>query len=411
MQIEPFLHAGDLVEVRQRRWRIVEVRSYDGCQAVTLYGLSPPESGVQRRVLAPFDRIEKVQAARTPRHVRRGRWRRACRALLAADTPPGSLRSAAAAAIDLLPYQLEPAMAVVRGIGCRLLLADEVGLGKTIQAGLIVSELTRRGWVERVLVVAPAGLRDQWVQELAERFAIDAASVDGPMLRRRATELPIGMNPWATVKVAVASIDYLKRAEVLPAAAACPWHLVVVDEAHGVAGDSDRHAAVQALTSRAAYVVMVTATPHSGDRQAFTALRALGAVDDTPLLVFRRTRRDVGIGIRRRVHALYVRLGAPGLRMHALLAGYADAVRAEAKRDLRNHGSLALSVLHKRALSSPWALAQSVQRRLVVLSQPLDAAEASTEQLLLPLGDPSGELVQADEPPLWPADARLSDPA
>src|SRR3954463_1965081 len=140
MQIEPFLHAGDLVEVRQRRWRIVEVRSYDGCQAVTLYGLSPPESGVQRRVLAPFDRIERVETTRTIRHVRPGRWRRACgggacRALPAADPPPGSLRSAAAAAIDLLPYQLEPAMAVVRGIGCRLLLADEVGLGKTIHAG------------------------------------------------------------------------------------------------------------------------------------------------------------------------------------------------------------------------------------------------------------------------------------
>jgi SNF2 family DNA or RNA helicase len=411
MQIEQCLRAGDLVVVRQRRWRVVDVRTYDGCQAVTLYGVGPPEGGGERHLLAPFDRIEKVQTSPTPHHVRRGRWRRACRALLAANTPPGSLRSAAPAAIDLLPYQLEPAMAVVRGIGCRLLLADEVGLGKTIQTGLIVSELTKRGSVDRVLVVSPAGLRDQWVEELAERFAIRAASVDGPMLRRRATELPIGMNPWATVNVAVASIDYLKRAEVLPAAAACSWQLVIIDEAHAVAGDSDRHAAVQALTCRAAYVLMLTATPHNGDRQAFTALCALGAVDDTPLLVFRRTRRDVGIGTRRRVHALHVRLGAPELRMHALLARYTDAVRAEAKRDLRSNAWLALSVLHKRALSSPWALAQSVQRRLGGLTSRVDPTDASTEQLVLPLGDPDGEMVAADEPPLWPADLRLSDTA
>src|SRR2546430_13406913 len=131
------------------------------------------------------------------RFVRNVLWRRACRASVAAEVPPGALRTAAAARIDLLPHQLEPALAVVRGAGSRLLLADGVGLGKTIQAGLVVSELLARGSIERVLVLAPAGLRDQWAQELGERFSIDAARVDAQMLRRLAVALPIGIKSWS----------------------------------------------------------------------------------------------------------------------------------------------------------------------------------------------------------------------
>jgi SNF2 family DNA or RNA helicase len=290
-----------------------------------------------------------------------------------------------------------------------VLLADEVGLGKTIQAGLIAAELLDRGAIERMLILTPAGLRDQWTRELADRFAIHTTTVDGPLLRRIATTLPIGVNPWLTVPLAVASIDYVKRAEVLPAVSACPWDLVIVDEAHGVAGDSDRHASVQALTAQAAYVLLLTATPHSGDRRAFASLCDLGASDATPLAVFRRTRSDVGIGIRRRVHTMRVRPSAGELRMHALLAHYGDGLRAERQRDERGDPLLALSVLHKRAFSSAWSLAQSVERRLAALA---DGEAASLgEQLALPLGDPTGDLVLADEPPSWPEHLRMADSA
>ena len=93
--------------------------------------------------------------------------------------------------------------------------------------------------------------------------------------------------------------------------------------------------------------------------------------------------------------------------MHALLARYSEAVRHERGEDGRRDVSLALSVLHKRALSSAWSLAQSVDRRLSALA-PSSAAQAN--QLVLPLGDPHGELVAADEAPSWPPDLRLSDP-
>src|SRR5262245_40007717 len=156
------LTPGTIVCVRRERWRVADVRAYDDCQVVTVSGIG---SASERRFLTPFDLVDPVARRTAARGVRGSLWRRACRAAVAADTPPGSLRAAAGAGIDLLPHQLAPALAVARGLGCRLLLADEVGLGKTIQAGLIVAELRARDAADRVLVLTPAGLRDQWAGE------------------------------------------------------------------------------------------------------------------------------------------------------------------------------------------------------------------------------------------------------
>ncbi len=411
---------GDLVWVRRARWRIVRVLAYDDCHVFTLCGLTAPLLGIERRFIVPFDRIESIAGSARARVVRPAMWRRACRALIATNGPPGSLGVARSARIDLLPHQLEPALAIRRGLGTRVLLADEVGLGKTIQAGLIAFELLSRGGIERVLVLTPPGLRDQWVQELRDRFSIEAIGMDGHTLRQLATGLPVGVNPWHTLTAAVTSIDYIKRQEVLPAAASSLWDLVVLDEAHACAGDSDRRQAANTLASRAPYVLLLSATPHSGDREAFEALCAMGAVGPTsdwsrpddcpasqPLLVFRRTAADAGLATARRIHIVGVRPSADEARMHALLAEYQRAIRDD--ETVRNGEAwLALSVLHKRALSSAWSLARSVERRLAALSVE-DAAIAA--QMALPFEDPQGELIRADEAPTWPVDLRLSDPA
>jgi len=400
---EPVVRTGDHVLVRGARWRIVQIRAYEACQVVTLCGLAPPQQGVERRFVLPVDRIEPIVRRAGLRRVRNTTWRRACRALIAADGPPGSLRAARAARIDLLPHQLEAAMAILRGIGTRLLLADEVGLGKTIQAGLVASELLVRGAIERVLVLAPPGLREQWLQELVDRFAIDARTVDGPVLRQLAATLPIGVNPWRTLTTAVASIDYVKRPEVLPAVASCRWDLVIIDEAHSCAGTSDRRAAANALATAAPYVLLLSATPHNGDRESFESLCAIGA---GPLIVFRRTRADAGIGTARRIHTVRVRPSLEEARMHAMLTRYTDAVRADEHARAVDPW-LALSVLHKRALSSAWSLARSLERRLAALSAD---DRSPSMQMTLPLGDPQGELIAADEAPAWPSDLGLSDP-
>jgi superfamily II DNA or RNA helicase len=392
MQIPQSVHTGDLVEIRRHRWLVLDVCAYECGQLLTVAGAGPGNAGTQRQFLGPFETIATLNRAQVPRFVRPHRWRRACRGLIADYTPPGGLRAAGRARIQLLPHQLQPAMAIVRGLGSRILLADDVGLGKTIEAGLIVSELHARGQAERILIVTPSGLRDQWRSELAERFDILAAVVDAGESRRRCQTIPVGMNPWITTPLAIVSIDYVKRPEVLQSVRACSWDVVVVDEAHGAGNTSERFAAVSALAARAAYVVLLTATPHNGDPRAFSSLCGIGALDD-PLLVFRRARVAVNLGAGRRVHRLQVRPSAAELRMHALLGDFTRAVRSE-------HSSadawLALSVLHKRAFSSPWSLELTVRRRLEMLGP---EAMDGFRQMVLPLVDHGGELDDADESP------------
>jgi superfamily II DNA or RNA helicase len=384
-----------IVRLRRHRWRVVDVRAFDECALVTVRGIAPPVVGLERRVLTPFDAIDPVLRRTRPRRVGARRWRRACRAAIARDAPPGALRTAARAAIDLLPHQLAPALALLRGLGSRVLLADEVGLGKTIQAGLVASELLARGAIERVLVLAPAGLRDQWRDELIERFALDAVVLDARTVRVAAATLPPDVNPWSTAAVAIASIDYVKRIDILAAAAQRPWDLVIVDEAHGSASDSDRRGAVDVLCAGASYVVLVTATPHSGDPDTFLSLCRLGQIAGDRLIAFRRTRHDAGVETRRRVCTLHVRMSRAERRLHRALQRYGDAVIG-----LHPDAWLALSVLHKRALSSAAALAESVDRRMAVLDG--RPSEGDDAQIALPF-DETGETIAADEPPAWPA--------
>jgi superfamily II DNA or RNA helicase len=396
------LQPGMFVEARRRRWRVTDARPYDDCQLITLSGLGQMNAGDEARLLVPFDTIEPVQPPQRLRFVRTRAWRSACRELLTRGFSEHHLCTAGRARIDLLPHQLEPAIALIRGHGCRLLLADDVGLGKTIQAGLAIAELRARGAADRILIVTPAGLREQWAEELSRRFDISADVVDFGAVARRASALPYGVNPWTTWPIAISSIDYVKRAEVLAATAACAWDVIVVDEAHGLATDSDRHAAVAALAASAAYVFLLTATPHNGDRRAFASLCAIGSHGDR-LLVFRRTRESVQPGNLRRVHRLFVQPSDDERRMHAMLAGFSRAVRAERGDDTREMW-LALAVLHKRAYSSARALALTVERRLSALEPERETAA----QLELPL-DEHGESDADDDAPRWLAAIGLRD--
>jgi hypothetical protein len=272
-----------------------------------------------------------------------------------------------------MPHQLEPALAILHGRGCRILLADEVGLGKTIQAGIAIAELIARGSADRVLVLTPSGLREQWAHELSTRFGIAAHLADAAGLRRRAADMPIGVNPWSIERVAIASIDYVKRPEVFPAAAATPWDVLVVDEAHGAAGDSDRHAAVSALAARASYVLLLTATPHSGDRSSFVSLAGLGALDDDSLIVFRRTRVDVRAGTGRRIHALHVGRLRPK-RACTLLASYTAALQAE-------RTWVARGIRAAQACAVERVVARRVGRASDRRADPGDTAQPAGEQL------------------------------
>src|SRR6187397_1478684 len=168
--------AGTHLAVRGEEWRAVRVRRSGDCTVLTLEGRGRTNAAKRLIVVEPFDRPRQIAGARVRRRPRRAVLRAALSAIASARRTDG-LWTTALSTIELWPYQLEPALAVIGG-ATRVLLADAVGLGKTIQAGLVLAELRERAWVERALIVCPAGLRDTWSRELADRFGIQASVID-----------------------------------------------------------------------------------------------------------------------------------------------------------------------------------------------------------------------------------------
>lgn len=371
----PYDH-GALLDVRDEHWRLARAESFDRCTILTLDGRDRSNSGTRLRIIEPFDHPRSA-TTRTRRKLPRRTTIASALAAIAGTRRSTALWTAAGASIDLFPYQLEPALAVIRG-ATRLLLADAVGLGKTIQAGLILAELRERGWVDHALIVCPAGLRHVWARELARRFQIASIVLDQAAIAERVASLPPGVSPWSGHAVAIASIDFVKRPEVLAALDREPIDLLIADEAHHLAPGTDRGSAVSRLASRSPWCILVSATPHSGDAAAFDYLTSMGAANDA-IAIFRRRRSDAGLVESRRTHLLAVR---PSAAEAALLAGidrYARAIWAARGREDPAVRLVAMTMA-RRAASSPRAIMRTLARRRGLLA----AAAIDAKQPALP---------------------------
>lgn len=191
----------------------------------------------------------------------------------------GPFRSFGQIAIEPRAYQLVPLLMALKLETVRLLIADDVGIGKTIEAALIARELLDRGEIERFTVLCPPHLVDQWVTELEGRFHLQPVAVTAASASRLESDAP-GISLFLTYPHTVVSLDYIKsekrRAEFLRA---CP-ELVIVDEAHTCTatgqGRHQRHELLKGLVETPTrHLVMLTATPHSGDEPAFYRLLGL----------------------------------------------------------------------------------------------------------------------------------------
>ena len=153
--------------------------------------------------------------------------------------------------IEELPHQIDVAMRVLRHMGGRALLADEVGLGKTIEAGLILKELAVRGLARRILILTPAALVDQWCGELESKFFEEF-------------ETPHDPDDWRRANRAIASYNLAVQKRQQEAILAEPWDLVILDEAHKV---KNAQAATYKFISqiRRNYILLLTATPLQND--------------------------------------------------------------------------------------------------------------------------------------------------
>jgi superfamily II DNA or RNA helicase len=376
-------HPGSTVHVRGEDWLVARVDAYERCTVLTLDG------GASRRplrIIEPFDRprLRRVKFRRShPRLVMR-----AALGAIRHARPPAGLWTAAAAAIDLLPFQLEPALAVLQG-ATRVLLADSVGLGKTIEAGLILSELRARGWAERALILCPAGLRAMWAGELQQRFNIACAVFDQAAIAETTASLPPGVNPWTGHAVLVSSIDLAKRDEVRAALSEVPFDVLIADEAHHLTPGTDRGEIVNGIASRTPWCIFVSATPHSGDEAAFAYLAGLGSHGEA-LTIFHR--RPHQAGRRRDRRERIVRVHASGSERDALRA--VDAYARAIWHDRGAHDpavQLIAVTIARRAASSPFALRRTLIRRLSLLS-----SSPEHEQPLLPWAEQDSA---DDDPP------------
>ena len=397
---------GERVLVRGHAWTIVELTAFADCDALRLSGAAPGNAGASRTLLVPFDRPRPLHRPASIRVVRPRRWLHALRQAGACAHPAWGLKRIARSTIDVLPYQLEPALAML-GLGVpRVMIADAVGLGKTIQAGIILDECAFERASFRALVVAPAGLREQWTQELADRFGLAATVAGAAWLARAGRELPPDVNPWVLPGIYVTSFDFVKQPEVLRPLEDADWDVLVVDEAHGAALGTARRAAVHAIAVRSRRVLLLTATPHAGDSSQFDALCRIGetAAGGDRLMLFKRSRADAGSGASRRTALLPVRLTEAERRMHRLLDRYTARVCREAHARGDARARLAAVILKKRALSSAASLAVSARRRLALLASPTAGGE---RQLALPLGDE--DPLEDEEPDAALAAPGLSD--
>ena len=200
--------------------------------------------------------------------------------LLSLRRGAGPFRSFGQIAIEPRAYQLVPLLMALKLDPVRLLIADDVGVGKTIEAALIARELLDRGDVQRFTVLCPPHLVDQWVTELEGRFHLRPVAVTAANAIRLERNLPPSESIFTTHPHTVVSLDYIKserrRAEFLRA---CP-ELVIVDEAHTCAstgqGRHQRYELLKGLVGdKARHLVMLTATPHSGDEDAYFRLLGL----------------------------------------------------------------------------------------------------------------------------------------
>jgi superfamily II DNA or RNA helicase len=345
--------------------------------------------------------------------------------LLAAVAPrvDEAFTAALGGRVTLESWQFAPALRMLAKPRPRLLIADDVGLGKTIEAGLAILELMARGRAERILLVVPPGLVLQWQQELADKFSMHFDIIENASgLSRIQQNLPAGISPWDVLPFVLTSIDYLKKETVCGRALRSEWDLVIVDEAHSLAmaGSTNNPYTTQrtrlgrALSENSRGLLLLTATPHNGYGHSFHSLLEFVepgiSLEEGP----GRDRRIASAMIRRlkpkirrvqddgsekavfpdrNVEPLPVKVVGKERELLNRVASYcAKTAKLAEGADDRDLVSFAMQIIKKRASSSRYALGKTIEQRLSALKGKEDVEKPSPYELRdlqadLPVGD------------------------
>ena len=279
------LVAGCRVGARGLAWDVIEAAPLGAQTLLRLRCSGGDLAGLEWTVLHPAEAVELLRSELRPEAPGLlARWQLLHQAhLLDQVLGPADLMWADPGRVRIEPYQLVPLMRALELPRPRLLLADGVGLGKTIEAGLIACELIARRRAHRILVISPAGpLLTQWAQELRQRFGLRFTSItDAASLREQRRNLELGGNPFDMMALCLISLDFAKQERVLEELERSAWDLAVIDEAHhcfGAASDRDdteRRRLAEVVAKRSDGLLLLTATPHDGYDPHFASLLEL----------------------------------------------------------------------------------------------------------------------------------------
>jgi SNF2 family DNA or RNA helicase len=298
---------GQIVTIRQRRWVVVDIiqsqlvddplRKIDGSNnLILLESIEDDSLGERLEViweLEPGSKVEEklglpeVQSFDDPNRLEA--FLNAVRWGAISSTNMRNLQAPFRSGIEIEDYQLDPLVRAIQMPRANLLIADDVGLGKTIEAGLVIQELVVRNRARNVLIVCPAGLQIHWRDQMRDKFGLDFRIVDSELMKELRRSRGIHTNPWTHFPRLITSIDFIKRdrpmrlfKEVVPSDTQYPrtFDILVVDEAHNVAPasggnyavDSQRTQAIRTIAPHYEHRLFLTATPHNGYLESFTAL-------------------------------------------------------------------------------------------------------------------------------------------
>ncbi len=397
--------------IRDEEWMIKKIEKNSlGNRALHCIGISPIVKDKEAIFLTDLEKIQIVNPAdvklipdTSPFYKRtllflESQWRQQ----IPTDV---NLHIGHRAAMDLMPYQLDPAKLSLQRPRQRILIADTVGLGKTLEAGILMSELIARGKGKRILVVTVKSMMTQFQKEMWNRFTIPLVRLDSSRIQKIRASLPSNYNPFFYYDKTIISIDTLKRdVEYRTHLENAYWDIIVIDEAQNVAERGDHQAQrsrlAQLLADRSDTMIMLSATPHDGRAKSFASL--MNMLDPTAIadpnnytpedikgLCIRRFKKDV----KDQVSGSFLERNITLERCYASAQEeYAYDIFADMQLQMdigktRGTGQLFKTSLEKSLFSSPAACIKSIEARLKKLYKKYDAGDIKDIRLLEELKD------------------------
>jgi superfamily II DNA or RNA helicase len=407
---------GQLVEVRRRQWVVADVDAAGldtgtPQHCLTLSSIDEDGLGEELQVVWEIEPgAQVIERAGLPSVTGQDdsdtldAFLDAVRWGAATNADRGFLQAPFRSGVSIEDFQLDPLVRAIDMARVNLLIADDVGLGKTIEAGLVIQELLLRHRARTVLIVCPASLQEKWRVEMLEKFGLDFRVVDTDYIKQLRRERGIHANPWTSHPRLITSMDWAKGGEglramrdVIPPHVGHPrkFDLLVVDEAHNVAPAAGAHYALESQRTRFVRAIgphfqhrlFLTATPHNGYTESFTSLLEL--LDDQRFarnilpdekrlsqVMIRRLKSDLvdaqgnPLYARRTLQALEVPYTAEEREIHRKLDDYCVSREKDAGKAGNGFGTAFVNrLLKKRLLSSPAAFASTIEKHVASLSE------------------------------------------